>query len=80
MYTDNLIRDVRMKQTYQLIKLKVETVRDLKRLLRETGKGSLDDLISTMIQNMGAYRLRLKESGWYNFSKSDDCEMYFSAA
>ena len=80
MYTDNPIRDVRMKQTYQLIKLKAETVRDLKRLLHETGKGSLDDLISSMIRHVDAHRLRIKESGWYNTQESDGCDMYFSAA
>ena len=37
-----------MKQTYQLIKLKTATVKNLKRLLTQTGQRSLDDLINSL--------------------------------
>ncbi len=53
-----------MKHTHQLIKLKVETVQDLKRLMSQTGQGSLDDLIVNMIRYTDTYRLALKEFGW----------------
>ena len=58
-----------MKRSYQLIKLKIETVQGLKRLMSQTGQGSLDDLIVAMIQLMDAHRLGLKEAGWYVHSK-----------
>ncbi len=41
-----------MKRSYQLIKLKIETVQGLKRLMSQTGQASLDDLIVAMIQTM----------------------------
>jgi hypothetical protein len=53
-----------MKRTYQLIKLRVETVQALKRLLSQTGLVSLDDLIVNMIRHADSYRLALKEFGW----------------
>ena len=53
-----------MKTTHQLIKLKVETVQDLKRLMDQMGKGSLDDLVNSMIHLTEAHRLGLKEIGW----------------
>jgi len=49
---------------HQLIKLKVETVQDLKRLKTQTGQGSLDGLIKTMIRLMDAHRTGLKDTGW----------------
>jgi hypothetical protein len=58
-----------MKRTYQLVKLRVETVQDLKRLMAQTGQGSLDDLVSAMTRLMDAHRLGLKETGWYVHSK-----------
>jgi hypothetical protein len=58
-----------MKRTHQLIKLRVETVQDLKRLMAQTGQGSLDDLVAAMIRLMDAHRLGLKEVGWYVLSK-----------
>ena len=54
-----------MKRTYQLVKLRVETAQDLKRLMAQTGQGSLDGLVAAMIRLMDAHRLGLKEAGWY---------------
>ena len=54
-----------MKRTYQLVKLRVETAQDLKRLMAQTGQGSLDELVAAMIRLMDAHRLGLKEAGWY---------------
>ena len=54
----------KMRKTYQLIKLKTGTVKELKRLMAEMGKCSLDELINTMIRITGKYRLVLKEKGW----------------
>jgi len=53
-----------MKRTYQLIKLRVKTVQDLKRLMSLTAKGSLDDVILSMIQITTAHYAGLKETGW----------------
>lgn len=58
-----------MKRTHRLIKLKIETVHDLKRLMAQTGRGSLDELIASMIRLTDAHRLGLKETGWYIHSK-----------
>ena len=60
---------LKMKKTYQLIKLKTETVQDLKRLMRQTGKGGLDELVMTLIRLMDTHRLGLKDVGWYIYSK-----------
>lgn len=53
-----------MKKLYQLIKLRVETVEDLKRLKDQMGKPGLDDLIQSMIQMIDIKRLNLKDFGW----------------
>ena len=53
-----------MRKTYQLIKLKTGTVKELKRLMAEMAEGSLDGLINTMIRITGKYRLVLKDTGW----------------
>jgi hypothetical protein len=53
-----------MIRTHQLIKLRCETVRDLKRLKLETGQIGLDELINSMIRITQSYRMRLKETGW----------------
>ena len=55
--------------THQLIKLKVETVQELKRLMSQTGQGSLDHLITKMIHITDTHRLCLKGSGWVIHSK-----------
>ena len=54
-----------MARTHQLIKLRIETVQDLKRLKTEMGLVSLDDLINTMIRVTGEYRFVLKGVGWH---------------
>jgi hypothetical protein len=53
-----------MARTHQLIKLRIGTVQDLKRLKTEMGLTSLDDLINTMIRVTGEYRFVLKGVGW----------------
>ena len=55
-----------MKKLYQLIKLRTETVEDLKRLKTEMGKPGLDDLIQSMIRITDIKRLNLKGAGWQN--------------
>ena len=58
-----------MNRTHQLIKLKIETVQDLKRLMKQMGKASLDDLIFSMIRITDAHRLGLKDFGWDFYRK-----------
>jgi hypothetical protein len=53
-----------MERTHQLIKLKVGTVRNLKRLKTEMGSNSLDTLINSMINATKEHRLINKNSGW----------------
>jgi len=53
-----------MKRTYQLIKLRVETVQDLKRLRTDMGIGGLDELINVMIRLTDEHRLVLGDTGW----------------
>lgn len=64
----------KMKRTYRLIKLRTETVKDLKRLMNQTGKVGLDDLISSMVQQTDTCRLRLKETGWFTPWKGETGE------
>ena len=53
-----------MERIHQLIKLKVGTVRNLKRLKIEMGLNSLDALINTMIRVTNEHRLVFKDTGW----------------
>ena len=53
-----------MNRTHRLIKLRYETVRDLKKLEQETGQTGLDRLIRSMIQITRSYRMELKDDGW----------------
>jgi hypothetical protein len=53
-----------MRKTYQLIKLRTETVQNLKRLMTEMGIGSLDKLVNIMIRLTDEHRLLLREVGW----------------
>lgn len=53
-----------MDRTHQLIKLRCETVRDLKRLKMEMGQVGMDGLISSMIRITRSYRMKLKDTGW----------------
>lgn len=55
---------MKMRKLYQLIKLRMETVEDLKRLKDQMGKPGLDDLIQSMIQMIDIKRLNLKDFGW----------------
>jgi len=57
-------RESKLKREYRLIKLRTETVQDLKKLMTEMGIGSLDDLINTMIQITNEHRFVLKGTGW----------------
>ena len=53
-----------MRPEYRLVKLKAETVNDLRRLKDETGQASLNNLITKMIQLTDCYRASFKEAGW----------------
>ena len=53
-----------MRKRYQLIRLKSETVRDLRRLAAQMGKGSLDDLIVLMMKSMQERRHDLGSEAW----------------
>ena len=53
-----------MKRTHQLIKLKVETIGDLKRLKSQMATKSLNDLIARMVKLTDAHRAGLKDLGW----------------
>ncbi|MFO7460871.1 MAG: hypothetical protein R6X07_09620, partial [Desulfatiglandales bacterium] len=59
----------KMKRSYCLIRLKTETVEDLKRLMAQMGKPTLDDLISAMMNLTDAHRLGLRDIDWDVFSK-----------
>jgi len=50
------------------VKLKAETVNELRRLKDETGQGSLNDLIMKIIKLTDSYRAGLKEAGWESLS------------
>jgi hypothetical protein len=50
-----------------MVKLKAETVEDLRRLKDETGQASLNNRISNMIRLTDSYRTGLKETGWNCF-------------
>jgi hypothetical protein len=53
-----------MKRTYQLVKLRVETVQELKRLKTDMGIGGLDELVNIMIQVTNEHRQVLRNTGW----------------
>ena len=53
-----------MKQTQRLIKLRIETLEELKRLREQMGMASIDDLLTSMIRLTDAHRLNLKDWGW----------------
>jgi len=59
MFLEDIVRP-----QYRLVKLKAETVEDLRRLKDETGQASLNNLIIKMIQLTDFYRTGLKETGW----------------
>jgi len=49
-----------MKQTQRLIKLRIETLEELKRLREQMGLASIDDLLTSMIRLTDAHGLNLK--------------------
>lgn len=53
-----------IRQTYQLVKLHTDTVKNLKMLKTEMGQGSLNSLVIVMIKLMREHRSKLKNSGW----------------
>jgi hypothetical protein len=53
-----------MKGSYQLIKLKTNTVQGLKRLKTDMGIGGLDELVNIMIRVTDEHRQVLRETGW----------------
>jgi hypothetical protein len=53
-----------MKSSYQLIKLKANTVQDLKRLKTDMGIGGLDELVNIMIRVTDEPRQVLGGTGW----------------
>ena len=57
-----------MKKRYVLVRLRIETVQDLKRLRYQMAKPSLDDLIVYMIQITDSHLSVLKNTGWQDFS------------
>ena len=63
MFLEDIVRP-----QYRLVKLKAETVEDLRRLKDETGQASLNNLIIKMIQLTDFYRTGLKETGWDGYS------------
>jgi len=53
-----------MKQAQRLVKLRIQTVEELKRLMNQMGVGSMDELLTSMIRLTDAHRLNLRDSGW----------------
>lgn len=60
-----------MARTHKLIKLRIETVQDLKRIKTDMGLSCLDELINTMIRLTDEYRFIIKETGWHDPSKEN---------
>jgi hypothetical protein len=58
-----------MKKRYVLVRLRAETVEDLKRLRGQMAKPSINDLIVSMIQITDSHLSVLKNTGWQDFSK-----------
>ena len=57
-----------MRPEYRFVKLKAETVNELRRLKDETGQAGLNDLIAKMIRLTDRYRAGLREAGWERIS------------
>ena len=57
-----------MKKRYVLVRLRAETVEDLKRLRSQMAKASLDDLVVSMIQMTDSHLSVLKNTGWQDIS------------
>ena len=57
-----------IKRRYKLLKLKAETVDELIRLRNQTGRASIDDLITSMIQLAEKNRLEMMNYGWQTYT------------
>jgi hypothetical protein len=68
---------VRMKREYRLIKLREETVHDLKQLQVHMGRGSLDSLVRSLIRLMDKNHHVLRETGWYVHEGGESSEVCF---
>jgi hypothetical protein len=55
-----------MTRTHKLIKLRIETVENLKRLKADMGLACLDELVNVMIRLTDEYRFIVKGTGWYD--------------
>ena len=53
-----------MERSYQLIKLKTNTIQGLRRLKTDMGIGGLDELVNIMIQVTNEHRQVLQNTGW----------------
>ena len=53
-----------MKKRYVLVRLRIETVEDLKRLRSQMAKPSINELIISMIQITDSHLSVLKNTGW----------------
>ena len=52
------------RREYKLIRLRAETVEELKRLRSQMGKASIDGLITWMVNLADAKRLEMMNDGW----------------
>ena len=57
-----------MKKRYVLVRLRAETVEDLKRLRGQMAKPSINDMIVSMIQITDSHLSVLKNTGWQDYS------------
>lgn len=57
-----------MKKRYVHVRLRAETVEDLKRLRNHMAKPSINELIISMIQITDAHLSVLKNTGWQDYS------------
>lgn len=53
-----------MKNYYRLIRLKADTVHELKKLSSDMGRASLDDLLLAMVRIVRDHRRELANAGW----------------
>ena len=60
-----------MAGTHKLIKLRIETVQNLKRLRTDMGLAGIDELIDAMIRLTDEYRFIIKGTGWHVPSKEN---------
>ena len=53
-----------MNNHYKLIRLKTNTVHELKKLSSDMGRASLDDLLLAMVRIVRDHRRELANAGW----------------